>query len=290
MKKDNILYLNAIAETLKVNEVLSPLPEAEMLVRHYSKIDRVALYSGLKAVPAKAKRSIEKALEIRLTGKPLQYILGETEFCGHRFLVGPDALIPRPETELLVEEALGILSNQYPSQGPQILDVGTGSGCIAVSLTLARPDSRMTALDISQKALAIARKNSQLNGLGKKVSFIKSDLFAAFSADTAENAWDIIVSNPPYIPQGEMADLPREVREEPKLALDGGREGLDIIGRILAQAPLFLKKNGWLLMEIGLGQSGLLADKIAGDPAYKNLKFVQDHAGIDRFLTVQKNG
>ena len=169
---------------------------------------------------------------------------------------------------------------------PKILDVGTGSGCVAISLTLAGPHCRMTASDLSSRALKIARKNIVSHGLGKKVELVQSDLFGSFR----KRKWNLIVSNPPYVPEEDWPILSREVLSEPRLALDGGPKGIRVIESILDKAPDFLEKRGWLLMEIGAGQSKILKRKINERNAFKDLSFVKDLAGIDRILIAQKNG
>jgi release factor glutamine methyltransferase len=293
--KANIQFLKNIEERLARAEVLSPSAEAERLVRHFGRMDRVEFFTGERPLAPDARRSVEKALRARLAGEPLSYLLKEADFYGHRFYVTPDTLIPRPETEILVEKALSILNEHFdPRQKrsgmtatpPEILDIGTGSGCVAVSLTLARPDCRMTALDISVKALQTARKNVDFYGLGNRIGLVRSDLFGAFEGGR-RGFWDMIVSNPPYVPEEDLPGLSREVLSEPRVALDGGPGGLSVLERILGEAPAYLKEKGWLLMEIGQGQAGPLARRIADGGVYKNSSFVKDHAGIERVLVAQ---
>jgi len=298
--KENIQYLKSVEERLARAAVLSPSVEAERLIRHFGGMDRVEFFTGEKTLPPGTKRSVEKALRARLTGEPLSYLLREADFYGHRFYVTKDTLIPRPETEILVEEAVRILDVHYQlgdrhgrygdlamtATPPEILDIGTGSGCVAVSLTLARPDCRMTALDVSVKALQTARKNVDLYGLGNRIGLVRSDCFSAFEGDR-RGTWDMIVSNPPYVPEEDFPGLSKEVLSEPRLALDGGPKGLRVLERILDQAPAYLEEKGWLLLEIGKGQSEALAEKISRRGLYKNLRFVKDHAGIERVLIAQ---
>lgn len=285
--KENIQYLKSVEERLARAAVLSPSVEAERLIRHFGGMDRVEFFTGEKTLPPGTKRSVEKALRARLTGEPLSYLLREADFYGHRFYVTKDTLIPRPETEILVEEAVLTLDrHNSASSAPEILDLGTGTGCIAVSLTLARPDCRMTALDVSVKALQTARKNVDLYGLGNRIGLVRSDCFSAFEGDR-RGTWDMIVSNPPYVPEEDFPGLSKEVLSEPRLALDGGPKGLRVLERILDQAPAYLEEKGWLLLEIGKGQSEALAEKISRRGLYKNLRFVKDHAGIERVLIAQ---
>ena len=213
--------------------------------------------------------------------------MGEAGFFGLDLAVDRRVLVPRPETELLVEEALTILRAPGASKKPRILDIGTGSGAIAVSLTIEHPDCRMTALDIAPGPLGVARRNAARYGLARKIRFLRSDLFSVFEGKKGIR-WDMIVSNPPYIPEEEYAALPREVLREPKLALSGGPGGLTVIERILDGAPKFLVPGGWLLMEIGEGQSGRLTKRLAKNSFFKGLRFIKDHAGIERILAVQR--
>lgn len=278
--------LASIAERMFGAELPSPYPEAETLVRHFSSMSRVELFVGDRRVSAASRRSIERVLKRRLKGEPLSHLLKSRDFRGLSFYVNKDVLIPRPETEILVEQALSLLESKYKARRPDVLDLCTGSGCIAISLTLAYPECTMTALELSQKALSVARKNSVHHKLGKKISFVKSDLFSAVKG----RKWDLIVSNPPYVPSEDIAGLSREVRSEPRVALDGGREGLEIIRRILEQAPSYLQSNGRLLMEIGLGQSGPVRRMLERSGWAGEVRVVKDLNGIDRVLTVRKNG
>jgi release factor glutamine methyltransferase len=282
----NLQLLRRTRDRLQLAGLRSAAAEAETLVRHFGKLTRIELFAGQKSVTAQAAVRVEAAARQRVRGKALQVILGEAPFDNHSFWVNKHVLIPRPETEILVDEADRLLSGPLlERKTPQILDVGTGSGCIAVSLTLRRPACRMTALDVSAAALAVARKNIRIKGLGKKISVLKSDLFKALSK-TAR--FDLIVSNPPYIPAAEIWGLQPEVRSEPRVALSGGADGLRVIEKILKQAPLHLKDDGFLLMEIGKGQSKALKKKYAADAVWSAPRFVKDLAGIERVAVFQK--
>lgn len=197
----------------------------------------------------------------RADGEPLQYVTGRQEFYGLDFEVTPDVLIPRPETELLVETALELLK---ANESPLVCDVGTGSGCIAVSVLHERRDARAFALDISADALRVAGRNAQRNGVGERMTLLVSDCFDALrSDDRREVRFDLIASNPPYIAEEEIASLQREVREhEPRGALTPGGDGLSVIRRLVAQAPEFLKPRGHLLIEIGFDQHERVASLI----------------------------
>ena len=307
----NISFLRSVERRLKQSHVPSAAVEAERLVRHFSRLDRLDFFTGQKPVTLRARKSVEAALKARLSGKPLAYILKEADFFGLKFFVSPDVLTPRPETEILIEEALKSIPVRPPlkpaikaSAGPsaifggrrrmtatqttEVLDLGTGCGCIAVSLTIQRPDCRMTALELSTKALKIARKNINSNGLEKKINLLKSDLFSVFGREK-KAFFDLIVTNPPYVAAEDFSKLSKEVLSEPRLALDGGPKGLLLIHAILERAPYFMKPGAWLLMEIGKGQSKSLAKRITRDERFTNLKFTKDLNGIDRVLAVQKS-
>ena len=285
--RKNILFLKKIEKRLSGARILPARYEAETLVRHFSGMNRLDLFAGAKPLKASAKSRIHQALRRRLEGQPLAYLLKDVEFFGRRFFVTKDTLIPRPETELLVEEALKVLKGY--SSPPTILDLGTGSGCIAVSLTLERPGCRMTALELSSRAVKIARKNIRYHHLDEKIDLVQGDLFRGFGKGK-KAFWDMIISNPPYVAREDFRKLPREVLAEPRLALDGGAGGFATLDRILAEAPAFLKPGGWLLLEIGAGQSRSLAEKIAQEKKFSNLRFVKDLNGIHRVLVVQKTG
>lgn len=282
--QDNLSYLKTVRDRMEEAGLESSKSESEQIVRHFSKMSRVDFFSGCRLVSDDEKRRIESALERRLAGVPLQHLFGETGFFGYRFFVDENTLIPRPETELLAEAALQYLDHV---KQPKILDLGTGSGILAVTLTIQRPDSRMTALDISESALAVARKNAQFHGLAGRVRFAESDLFSVLT-EAEHGSFNLIVSNPPYIPEDELESLPVEVRREPRIALDGGPKGLVLIEKILNEAPKFLAPSGGLMMEIGLGQSGPIEALAAKTGAYENLKFIEDLNGIHRIASVVK--
>ena len=249
-------------------------------------------------------------LERRKTGEPIQYITGETEFYGLPFRVTPDVLIPRPETEHLVEKALelAMLSDRFvtghdfsraesrakqnralapagrSSKTPRILDIGTGSGAIAIALAHHLPNAQITALDISASALEIARENALRNAITDRIQFIQSDLLAA----VAHQRFDLVVSNPPYVPITDRASLSIEVREhEPALALFAGDDGLDVIRRLIPAAFAVLEPGGFLLIEIGYGQSEAVAALMA-DAGFERIEFVPDLQDIPRVASGQR--
>ena len=219
---------------------------------------------------------------------PIQYVMGRTEFCGLDFMVDERVLIPRPETELLVETVIDIAGLKSCYDGvPRILDLCTGSGNIAISLaarilTKGLTNCKITASDISDDALEVARQNAALNGVQNKIDFLKSDLFSSI-----DSKFDIIASNPPYIARHEFPALQEEVLREPILALDGGEDGLDFYRRIIALAPEYLRPGGSIIMEIGYGQMPAIADIIAKSGSLKLAGAQKDHNMIDRIVTAE---
>lgn len=214
---------------------------------------------------------------------PLQYVMGKTSFLGLDFKVNEDVLIPRPETEILVYTVIDIANGQgNPAGGLKILDLGTGSGCIAISLTKNLDNCKIIASDISEKALDVARENAALNGVSGRIKFVKSDLF-----NDIKGRFDIIASNPPYIAKPEFAELQKEVLMEPRVALDGGDDGLSFYRRIAAEAPEHLKNGGYLVMEIGFGQAPLIKDMIRGVKGFEVLAVKEDQYEIDRIIVAR---
>ena len=220
-------------------------------------------------------------LDLRAQGKPAQYIMGRQEFYGLEFEVTPEVLIPRPETELLVESALKLVSKDSPVS---ICDVGTGSGCIAVTLLRQLPLARVVALDVSPAALEIANRNAARHKVTDRIEFVLSDCFAAL----AQQHFDLIVSNPPYVAEGAVATLQREVRDyEPRMALTAGADGLDVIRRLVSGATDFLEPGGHLVVEIGFDQHEAVGELIDSE-TWRLLDIHQDLQGIPRIVALRK--
>lgn len=215
--------------------------DAAYLLASVLKEDTLAMrINGHRELAAPQQAAFDALCDRRAAREPLQYILGETEFMGLTFHVEPGVLIPRADTEILVEKALA-----WMKPGARVLDIGTGSGAIAVSLAKLGRQAQVTAVDVSDRALEIARRNAERNGAA--VEFVKSDCFSALKGQK----YDMIVSNPPYISEDEMRGLMPEVTREPELALFGGADGLDFYRRISREAPEYLNEGGCLLFEIG---------------------------------------
>lgn len=274
--------------------------EAELLFTRILDCDRFSLYLNKdKLLKEEECALISSALERRMTAEPIQYILGTTEFMGFEFNVTPDVLIPRPETEILVETVIkyvsGSLGQMAPSAGRRIcglniLDIGTGSGNIAISLAKLLKNAKIFAVDISDKAINVARNNAVLNKVEEKISFINSDFFNLESdiCNLGQQAFDIIVSNPPYIPSLEIDNLQPEIKYEPRIALDGGDNGLDFYRKILKAALRYLKIDGFLILEIGYNQKTALESVFEKFKQYEIIEFVNDHNNLNRLISARR--
>lgn len=233
-----------------------------------------------------AERFVEY-LERRAQGEPLQYITGHQEFFGLDFEVSPRVLIPRPETELLIETALSLVESS--GDDVFICDVGTGSGCVVVTLLHELPRARAVAIDISSAALEVAKRNAERHAIGDRVEFVLSDCFSSLNpADLLHSNFNLIVSNPPYVEEGAIAGLQREVRDfEPRAALAAGVDGLEVIRRLLLEAGSFLAPAGYFVFEIGFNQAAAIEQLI--DPKIWRLLAVhKDLQGIERTVALQK--
>jgi release factor glutamine methyltransferase len=241
-------------------------------------------------VDGEGLRRAEALLSRRANREPLQYLLGTQEFCGMDFEVDHSVLIPRPETELLVEAAV-LCADRRPVAGrrPVIADVGTGSGCIAVSLARRLPLAVLYATDRSAEALRVAGRNAERHGVAGQVAFLEGDLLAPLRARGLSVRVDLVVSNPPYIAEREWEALQPEVRLfEPRLALAGGEDGLAIYRRLVREAADRLNTAGWLLMEVGQGQAESVRALVAETGCYGAVDVRLDQAGIDRVVCAQK--
>ena len=251
--------------------------DAERLLAGQLGVQRFALYTESPAVSETEAAHYADALGRRALHVPLQYLLGWEEFCGLKLRVGPAVLIPRPETETLVEWALALTP-----PGSTVCDLGTGSGCVACAIAAARPDVRVVAVDASADALGVAAENVTALGLGDRVTLLRGDLFAPLRSGMG--AVNLIVANPPYIPSRVIPTLPAEVRAwEPRGALDGGPDGMAISRRIIAGAPAVLARGGALVIEIGEGQAAGLAAamRVAG---FRDVSTRRDLNGVERYI------
>ena len=254
--------------------------EAELLFSRMLKCDKLSLYLNRKAkLGRKSGKFASSVLRKRISGYPLQYILGKADFFGEEFSVNEAVLIPRPETEILVEH----LVKRFADFGPMdILDMGTGSGCIAISLAKQLSKASVLACDKSASALKVAKKNAA--DLGVSLSFIQSALFKNIRG----MKFDLIVSNPPYIASPEIDKLQPEISYEPRMSLDGGKDGLDFYRKMIKQASLYLKSNGILAFEIGFGQAERIEKILQKQPNMRIIDIIRDYADIQRVVIAQK--
>lgn len=270
------------AETLAGKSVAEPRTEASLLLMHVLNRDRTFLITHPEEIlSADQLEQFRSLVSRRAQGEPLQYITSHQEFFKLDFELTPDVLIPRPETELIVEVGLELLKHE---PAPILADIGTGSGCIAISLLHELPSARAVAVDLSPAALAVAAKNAERHEVINRLRLVKSDLFSAI--DSGE-CFDVIVSNPPYVPVDELTDLQREVRQEPQAALDGGADGLAVIRRLLNDAPKFLRSGGYLIFEIGIDQADAIK-KIVEQTALELVEMRKDLQGIPRTVVLRK--
>jgi release factor glutamine methyltransferase len=267
------------ADYFKGRGIDSPRLDAELLLADLLQLDRVGLYLNFeRPLQAEELAAYRDKVRRRAGREPLAYILGKAEFWSLSLKVTPDVLIPRPDTELLVEQALLRLS------GPaQVLDVGTGSGALAIALAHERPEWAITAIDVSPAALAVAADNARSNGVEGRITFLKENL-----TKLPAGPFHLIVANPPYIPQAELATLMPEVRDfEPQLALDGGRDGLDAYRALARQSGEVLMSEGWLLVEVGIDQAAAVREMFA-DAGLTEIFSARDLAGIERVVGGKK--
>lgn len=271
--------LQQARQRLQQAGVDSPAAEAVQLLEAASGLSRSEQLLQREPLPEDVTGRFSELLERRLKREPLQYITGEAGFWGLSLTVRPGVLIPRPETEVLVELALGALSG---TQAPVVIDVGTGSGAIALALKSERPDARVIASDTSEAALQLARHNAER--LGLDVELVQADLLKDPQLQEAARQAKLIVSNPPYLPTGDEAELSPEVRRDPPAALFAGSDGLDVYRRLLQQAQAHLGEGSWLLVELD-PRNVRLAAELAGEWAEKRIE--ADLTGRERFLLLR---
>lgn len=263
----------------------SPRLAGELLLAHALGLDRVQLYLRYQQPLTPAELAGFKELILRARRQePIAYILGKKEFWGLELLVGPGVLIPRPETEHLVEEGLKRLQEVAE---PRVLDLCTGSGAVALALAAERDELKAVAVDLSPQALDFARRNVAELGLEGRVELRRGHLFEPVAAD---GFFHLVTANPPYVSEAEWPKLPPAVREfEPRQALVAGPLGLELAEQIIAGAPAHLRAGGWLLMELGQGQAARARELAARSGAYEEIQIINDLAGIERVLACQRS-
>jgi release factor glutamine methyltransferase len=275
-------------ERFRKEGLTTPRLDAEVLLAETLRMDRVGLYTHFDqpVQPGELAR-FKKLIRRRLRHEPVAYIVGQREFWSLHFIVTPDVLIPRPETENLITEALRVLSQPEPTERRiRILEMGTGSGAISVALAKELPSASVVATDLSQKALAIAAENALRHGVRERILFLQGNLFDPLEKGSQ---FELIITNPPYIPQDYFPSLPPEVRDfEPRVALDGGKDGLTFFRRILPRVGKYLRPEGWFLAEIGAGQDQKVRQIAEASPEIDSFDFLPDLAGIKRVFKARK--
>lgn len=267
--------LQSTTAYFKKREIESARLNAEHLLAHTLKRKRIELYLEFERPLAEAElKPLRELVRRRGQGEPLQHLLGTVEFCGRVFLCDKRALVPRPETEELVE----LLKSKITDPKSQILDVGTGSGVIALSLAAQFSEAEITATDISQDALSLARENAAHLGLANRVTFSSADLLTYVT-----HGYDVIVANLPYVPAAERAMLSREVLHDPETALFGGEQGTEMICKLIETARVHLSAGGLLALELGIGQAGELS-ALMTEKNYHDIEQIRDYSGVTRFL------
>ena len=279
--------LKNIRKIFRDKGIMNPEREAEILLSYFLEMSRSEIYlNSDRVLKDKEKTQLEKKIQKRIEKIPLQYITKHQEFMGMDFLVEKGVLIPRPETEILVEEVIRKLKNYKCSNSLRVTDLGTGTGIIAVSIAKFIEDVIIYATDISKKSLQIALKNAQKHGCKDKIIFLQGDLFEPFIGIIKKNSLDGIISNPPYIDSHDFESLPPEIKDnEPKVALSGGIDGLDYYRKIIKKSPQYLKKNGFMALEVGFNQSKIVKELIIKENNFnQNIEITKDYLGIERVV------
>jgi release factor glutamine methyltransferase len=281
--------LDWVTEYLTKSNVDSPRLSAELLLSHITGLHRIELYTNFGRVLAKDKLDRLHGLVKRCAAQePVQYLVGKTEFYSMEIKVSCDCLIPRPETELLVERAIDFLRSRNGVSA--VCDLCTGSGCIAAAIAKNQPDVKITATDICDKALAVAAENIKHHGLSKKINLLCGDLFAPIIEGMDETKFDLVVSNPPYVSAAQFDKLEVRVKDyEPKGALFAGDEGLDIYERITEQIGEHLKEDGALILEIGFAQGDAVKELLENTGLFAKIVVEKDFSNNDRVVTAKKS-
>lgn len=271
---------------LKSHGSESPRLDAEILLAHARGCPRIQLYTNYDEPLTDTQRATMRDLvKRRAAAEPVAYLVGHREFFGLEFQVAKDVLIPRPDTETLIVEAIELLK---PQVAPRVLDIGSGSGCIVISLAVNCPNAEVTAIDLSEAALGIARQNADKHEVASRIRFLQGDLFAPL---TTGEQFDLIASNPPYIASAEIETLAADVRlHEPRLALDGGPDGLDVIRRLVADASQHLAPQGKLLIEISDEQADAVTQLLAANGHYDDIAVLKDLAKQPRVVRASRKG
>jgi release factor glutamine methyltransferase len=282
--------LEVTGNYLREKGIESPRLSAEVLLAFQLKFDRVGLYLNFdKPLNEREVAAYRELIKRRLNREPLQYMTGIQEFWSLDFAVGPQVLIPRPETELLVEQVVSLRDDKILTKGIdlRILDLGTGCGVLAVSLAREFERASVWASDVSAEALAIAKMNAKKHGVEDRIEFLLGDMWQGMI--DLSLVFDVIVSNPPYIASDHISSLPPEVRDhEPRSALDGGEQGMHFIKEIIKEAPKYLDTGGWVLLEMDPEQTAIAMELMDKNNDYMEKRRIKDHSGCYRVVMAQK--
>lgn len=260
------------------------MTEEELMMTSILNCRRIDLYVDKPVLSDQQIKKLDEMKGRRDDGEPLQYIIGHCDFMGVKIYVNENVFIPRPETEILVEAALRKLSVMDKKRCLRILDLGTGSGNIAIALAKNILDGHITSMDISKEALLVARRNAELNLVDHKITFIQEDMIDFLQNERISEKFDMIISNPPYIPLSLMAQIPHDVQCEPKIALNGHGDGLYFCRNIIENSFRFLDNDSWLFMEIGDYQASDITAMIQQYESYSSTQFLKDYRKIDRIV------
>jgi release factor glutamine methyltransferase len=279
-------FLATSTRTLRRSGIESPRLEAEILLSSVLGVERGRLVLEMSAELSETQLAeAERRIELRSSRRPIQYITEEVEFLGRNFSVLPGVFVPRPETEFVVTQAVERLKG---FSRPRVLEPGTGSGVIAVSLAVLCEQALVYANDVSRTAVEVARRNAVAHGVSERVFLHVGHFFAAFAAERIGEGIDLLVSNPPYVPSAEIASLAPEIRlHEPATAIDGGADGLRCVRAVLKAGPALLASGGWLVLEVGIGQAER-AGGAAASAGLRDIQMVKDLSGIERVLVARK--
>lgn len=275
--------LHKATKYLEDNHIQTAQIDAEILLSALTGVNRVELYLNDKTALNKNKLAqYWKLLDRRASHEPVAYISGKKKFMDWEFIVTPDVLIPRPETEILVEEIISI-GEKTLNFSPIIVDIGTGSGVIAISLALALK-AKVYAIDISTSALDVAKLNASNLGVEDRITFLKGDVLSPLKKFNINKSVDFIVSNPPYVATSQFNSLPTDVKFEPRIALDGGEEGLDFYDKIINGSLDYLKEGGYLALEVGFDQAEIISGKIIQTKRFEEINIIKDYAEVERII------
>lgn len=279
--------LQQATKYLENNHIDTAKTDAEILLCDLIKTERINLYLKTKMrLSDDELNQYWQLLERRALHEPIAYILGKKEFMNWEFIVNQHVLIPREETSILVEEIINLGKRRLSSI---IVDIGTGSGVIAISLALSL-NAKVYALDISESALEVAKANATKLGVENKITFLKGNLLIPLKRFKLNKEIDFVISNPPYVSTSQFTSLPLDVGFEPKIALDGGKEGLNFYDKIINGSLEYLKDGGYLALETGYGQAEIIKDKILQTKRFDEIKIIKDYQGIKRVILAKKRG